>query len=119
MNLAIDQDEPRELTLFEKIVEQVTLRTWWFDGESSQPSREIKPETVALRNQVLAWLRTQGRKVKTAEIQQQFSINNSRLWHLIDPLVAAGQVRKIMVRRDLSLLEAVKETTEACTDNTD
>lgn len=84
---------------------QVQMRTWWHDGDRYQPKKTVAPETVAKRQEIVAWLKKQGRKVEGIEVQRHFKITNSQLWHFLDPLVREGVVRKYKPRHDKSLLE--------------
>lgn len=89
-------------------IDQIQRPTWWFENDRNRSGgNEAAPETVAMRKAILEWLRSQRRKVPGLEIQQHFGITNSQLWHYLDPMVEAGQIRKFKPRHDRSLLEAV------------
>lgn len=85
---------------------QIQKPSWWYEGNSYVPKKAITQETIAKRKKIVTWLRRQGRKVEGKEIQTTFCLTNSQLWHLLDPLVKDGTVKKYKPRHDKSLLEA-------------
>lgn len=90
-------------------IDQIQRRTWWFDGMSAPRSRPVKPETIAMRDQIVIFLearRAAGeRRVLATEVQRKFDITNAKLWHLLAPLVTEGRVIKHKPRHDESWLE--------------
>jgi uncharacterized membrane protein len=89
-------------------IDQIQRPTWWYENDRDQSKKlVVSDETIAMRKSIIAWLRKRGGKVSGIELQRHFGISNSQLWHYLNPLVEAGQVRKFKPRHDRSLLEAV------------
>lgn len=91
------------------VFSQIQRPTWWHEGNkpavSAKPS---KPETIAKRAEMLAWIKAQKRKVSGSDVAAHFELTTSQLWNLMDPLVESGKVIKHKPRHDRSLLEVAK-----------
>ena len=89
-------------------IAQIQAYNWWYENDRDQSKvKQVSPETIAKRQEILDWLRQHGSKVEGISLQRQFGLTNSQMWHYINPLIEAGQIRKYKPRHDKSLLEAV------------
>ena len=89
-------------------IAQIQAYNWWYENDRDQSKvKQVSPETIAKRQEILDWLRQRGGKVEGISLQRKFGISNAQMWHYINPLIDAGQIRKYKPRHDKSLLEAV------------
>ena len=91
-------------------IQQIQRGTWWYENDRDQSVKKpVTPEILAMRENILEFLRGINGKINAVEVQKHFGLTNSQLWHCVNPLVEDGSIIKYKPRHDRSLLEAAKE----------